>query len=274
MRYSFLVLLFSLLVGCGGGSVAPTIPPQAPPVVAEPEQPVVLPPATPVVRPEWKPTYTFTWTEDTTFGGWVRHSGLQCNGSIVDPDKELEGVSSNVADWAFLGDVQGTIGIRDGFLHISSYQHTAGFAILSHKTWPTDKPLAITTMVSLEPDSYSWLGFTLIADETDYRELAVYERDGQLKVGVWKPCVVEYDVALVSKNTHTLRLEYTPPPAETCWKHYVDNVLVSEERCDNPGAPLINKARVGIYVVNLLAEGQRIPGYVRAVVGPVVVEQQ
>lgn len=251
-------------MSCGGKeeqqvNVAAPLPPVTSPVVVE--------------KPQWKEVYRFEWTASTTFGGWVGHNMLQCDGP-TDPDKRAGGTSGPVADWAVLGSVVGTLQVKDGLLLINSYQHTNGYALLSHKVWDNTKPMAISTTVKVEADVNAWLGITIIADETDYRELAVYEWNGSMLVGVWKPCTIEHSVGVLTSNTHSIRIEYTPPPSDVCWTHYVDGNIVSTEKCSVLGSPLVGPARVGIYVVNLQAESKNIPGYVRATVGPIVVEQQ
>lgn len=177
-------------------------------------------------------------------------------------------------DWTPFGTATGQLEAAGGALHIQSYQHGGGYALLSGRIWPVTQPLAVQTWVDLRPDPYAWLGVTLIADESDFRELALYERDGGLYAGVWSPCSIAWGVAAVAPGPRRLRIEYTPPPAVVCWRHYVDGLLVHSERCDAPGAPLANRARVGLYIVNLGAEGPgRVgPGWVRAELGPITLE--
>lgn len=278
-------LLVLILAACGGGGgvtpvvqapahplqpavpVAPDAPPpvagaaSVPPVMALPPDRATLP---------WAAVWREPWY-DLVLGGWVRHSALDCAGGAADPDRPPESAFSTGAAWSVFGGVIGTLQTRDGALHIDSPQHGGGYALLSGRTWPTDRPLAVQATVTLQPDPGAWLGLALIADETDYRELSLYEWDGHIHAGVWHPCTIDWGLGTWSPGPRTLRLEYTPG-ADICWRHYVDGVLVVAERCSVPGAPLINPARVGLYVVNLRAEGQRIPGLVRATVGPVVVE--
>lgn len=242
-----LAIVGCLLAACGGGAV--------------PDARTAL---------SWAEQWREPWY-DLVLGGRVRHSVLNCAGGVADPDQPPKAVFANGAAWSAPVGVIGTAQTRDGALHIDSPQQAGGYALLSGRTWPTDRPLAVQATVTLQPDPGAWLGLALIADETDYRELALYEVGGRISAGVWHPCKVDWGLGTWSPGPRTLRLEYTPG-ADICWRHYVDGVLVVAERCSVPGAPLINPARVGLYVVNLRAEGQRIPGLVRATVGPVVVE--
>lgn len=260
-----LAIVGCLLAACGGGAVSVmTAPPAAPP-----SQAASVPDARAALS--WAEQWREPWY-DLVLGGRVRHSVLNCAGGVADPDQPPKAVFANGAAWSAPVGVIGTAQTRDGALHIDSPQQAGGYALLSGRTWPTDRPLAVQATVTLQPDPGAWLGLALIADETDYRELALYEVGGRISAGVWHPCKADWGVAAdLPAGPRTLRLEYTPG-ADICWRHYVDGTLVASERCSVPGAPLINPARVGLYVVNLRAEGQRIPGLVRATVGPVVVE--
>lgn len=262
------LLVLILLTACSGDGAAPqAVQAPAQPPMAEPAAPEVITPG----GTGWRQVWGETWQ---TFapGGWVRHSLLNCNGGTVDPDKAPENSFAAGAAWSVFGNVMGSLDVRDGALHIDSHQHAGGYALLSGRIWPTDRPLAVQATVQLRPDPGAWLGLTLIADETDYRELALYEVGGRISAGVWHPCKIDWGVAAdLQDGPRTLRLEYTPA-GPVCWRHYVDGTLVASERCSVPGAPLVNPARVGLYVVNLRAEGLRVPGLVRATVGPVVVE--
>lgn len=284
-------LIVLILAACGGGVQSPAQP--APPVAVVsppasstgPVAPVIVPPVTPpasaplpdIVTPDggkgWKQAWLEPWAAPLALGGWVRHSSLHCNGGVVDPDLAPEG-SFAAGVWSAYNGPIGNLHAHAGQLHIDSFQHAGGYALLTTKTWPIDRSLAVQATVDLQPDNGAWIGLTLIADETDYRELALYTdyaTAGRISAGVWHPCLVEWGIGTWQPGPRTLRLEYTPG-APVCWRHYVDGALLSTERCDVPGAPLVNPARVGVYIVNLLAEGQRMPGRVRATVGPITVE--
>jgi hypothetical protein len=277
-------LLMLIMAACGGGTapqsaLAPPVATPAPPVAQTPPS---APPAAsaaypsqaasaPVDARSWVEIWREPWDEPLRLGGWVRHSALDCAGGAADPDRPPESAFSTGAAWSVFGGVIGTLQTRDGALHIDSPQQAGGYALLSDRTWPTDRPLAVQATVTLQPDPGAWLGLALIADESDYRELALYEAGGQIAAGVWHPCLIEWGVATVASGPRTLRLEYTPGEA-VCWRHYIDGQMVSSERCSVPGAPLASPARAGLYVVNLRAEAQRIPGLVRATVGSVTVE--
>lgn len=275
------------LVACGGGNAGHADtqhPPSAPPAASGAEPVPTVPDVdhgtsvdVPHVDPlpAWQQVWLEPW-DAMHLGGWIRHSVLQCAGGRADPD-QLPGSFFGVpgARWAAFGGVNGVLRAADGVLTIDSHQGGTGYAVLSWPNWSHLQPVAIETSIDLQPDPGAWLGFALIADESDYRELSVYEADGELRVGVWHPCKVQWDLARVQPGPHHLRMEYTPPPAEVCWRHYVDHELVGEERCDNPGAPLVSPPRVGLYIVNIGrgADGRKLGGYVRATVGPIVVEQ-
>lgn len=225
--------------------------------------------------PAWRPVWIEPW-DALHMGGWIRHSLLQCAGGAADTDQAPGSFfGAPGARWAAFGGVIGTLRAADGVLTIDSHQGGAGYALLSWPNWTHLRPVAVEAVIDLQPDSGAWLGLTLIADESDYRELALYEAGGRLKAGVWHPCVVQPDLAHVQPGPRRLRIEYTPPPADICWRHYVDGVLISQEHCDNPGAPLVSPPRVGIYIVNSARgpDGRKSGGYVRATVGPIVVEQ-
>lgn len=274
------LLALILLTACGGGGAAPPAPmqtPAPPPPDSQPVPPPVVSSDPPVVVDDrrslsWVEVLREDWATPLVTGGWVRHSGLNCRGGTVDPDQPPEGSFAAGAAWAVFGGVSGNLAAQGGALHIDSFQHAGGYALLTGRIWPTDRPLAVQTTVDLRADPGAWLGITLIADETDYRELAVYEHGGRLRAGVWHPCMVDWGVAELEPGPRTLRLEYTPR-AVICWRHYVDGRMVRAERCDAPGAPLVSPARVGIYVVNLRAEGLKQPGWVRATVGPLIVSK-
>lgn len=286
-----------VLVACGGNAERdttltqqlPSDPPPAhalelPPAVPEPDPApsvpdadldadIDAPPASPL--PAWQQAWLEPW-DAMHLGGWLRHSVLQCAGGRADPD-QLPGSFFGVpgARWAAFGGVNGTLHAADGTLTIDSHQGGTGYAVLSWPNWSHLQPIAIEASIDLRPDPGAWLGFALIADESDYRELSLYEAGGGLRVGVWHPCVVQADLARVQPGSRHLRMEYTPPPAEVCWRHYVDHELVGEERCDNPGAPLVSPPRVGLYIVNSARgpDGRKSGGYVRATVGPITVQQ-
>lgn len=280
----------ALLAACGGGGSAG--PAAAPPPVVSPAAssvaggqasaptpgPTASAPLPEIVTPGggqgWRQAWVEPWSEPVALGGWVRHSSLHCRGGVTDPDLAPEGSFAAGVNWAAFNGPIGNLSAHAGALHIDSRQDVAGYALLTNRTWPVDRPLAVQATVDLQPDNGAWLGLALISDETDYRELALYtdyQVPGRASAGVWHPCMVEWGIGSWAPGPRTLRLEYTPG-AEVCWRHYVDGALLAWERCDRPGAPLVNPARVGLYIVNLLAEGQRVPGYVRATVGPITVE--
>ncbi|WP_206689925.1 hypothetical protein, partial [Streptococcus pseudopneumoniae] len=71
------------------------------------------------------------------------------------------------------------------------------------------QPLRLSGVVDLTPDRGAWLGLTLIQDESDYRELALYEAGGELRAGVWAPCFIEH-LGPVAPGPRALSLEYHP----------------------------------------------------------------
>ncbi len=187
-------LVAALLAACGGGDdgepgppgprgeqgppgVAGPVGPQGlagpagPPGVVPPVTPPVVPPVTPPVMPPpvagLKPVWSEDWTAPTV-SGWVRFPALQC-GLIDKTDPDVVEVASfnpfgaawaNSAGWS----IEGGKFVIGGF--------GAGYA-LSHQTFDRRKVLQIRAEVDVSPANGSWVGLTLIHNETDYREIAL-----------------------------------------------------------------------------------------------------
>lgn len=291
---AWLAVFAVVLVACGGyvaTADAPVVPPEsAPPVAVLPPTPEpVSPPASapepivlitepivltpePIVLPPPSPAWVELWREDWSapvIGGWVRHNGANCQGGQSDQSL-LAGVS-NVAPgaWADFGPVAGRT-FASGAMRIDDTQRTGGWAMLNGTTFDHTEPVRLTGLVDLTPDDGAWLGLTLIQDESDYREIALYEDRGALRVGLWAPCYVR-DLGAVVLGPRLLGLEYRPGVA---WLYSLDGVLLHTEPVDFMGAALIGRPRVGIYAVNIGAESKRLSsGRLRATVGPLSVSR-
>lgn len=290
-------LLAALAVSaCGGSALPPAVQPppampaSAPVAVAPVADPVVVAPvADPVVvaapvpvlpvasapigvvdLPPPSPAWVDLWREDwaaPALGGWVRHNTANCQGGQA--DQSLRAGASNVAPgaWADFGRVNGRT-FAQGALRIDDTQTAGGWAMLGGTTFDPDTPLRLTGLVDLQPDDGAWLGLTLIQDESDYREIALYEDRGALRVGLWAPCYVR-DLGPVALGPRLLALEYRPGDA---WLYRVDGVLLHTELVGYMGAALIGRPRVGIYAVNIGAESRRLSfGRLRATIGPLAV---
>ena len=288
MRISLVIL--ALLAACGGGTVAVVIatPPQ--PRASEPaaSAPAVQAPAasapdaaasapepaasTPAASPSWAMLLMREPWERLTVGGWIRREQHPpCPDSGADPGSFAEtAFGAPAAGWAPVGNV--VAGVSDGHLLIDQVQTGGGWALLHSTLLDHTRPLRVETTVDLQPDPGAWLGITLHAGEGDYREIALHEADGALVVGTWAPCFIRWALAPVQPGPRAVALEYTPSPADICWRYYVDDVLVLAERCDDRGAQLDSPPRVGVFAVNLRAESQHgFAGRLRAAVGPITV---
>ena len=296
MVLSAAVLLWVVAIGvmasaCGGGGGSPGAMP-APPVAlappaassAGPGAPVIVPPVTPpasaplpdIVTPGggqgWRQVWAEVWASSPILGGWVRPNGLSCDHTLADGDRPIEGSFAAGYAWAPFGSLGGTLEARDGQLHVDL--HTAAGAIQSHHVLPHDKPLRLLATVDLKPDPGAWLGLPLFSDETDYRQIVLTPTGDRSALDVWlyAPCYAER-IGIAALGPRRLGLEYTPPPAEICWRYLVDGQVWREERCDHRGAPLMSPPRAALYLINLELGDRTGSGMgVRAVVGPITVE--
>jgi hypothetical protein len=259
----------------------PVIPAPVPqvPVEIPVEPPVVTPTPTPVEPPAapppitipsyWKTSLLESWG-DLKVGGWVRHSMLQCGGRLADPNQMATGSFFPAGSrWALFGNAAGSLTAADGVLHVDSLQSMGGgFAMLSAQTFDHSKALSISTLVDLKEDRGSWLGITLIQDESDYRELSLRWDGGVLYADLYAPCFVQRLGALQA-GPHRITLEYHPVNG---WSYLVDGVLLLVEPLDHLGANLVGDPRAGIYIVNVEVEGAGLTsGLVRADLGPLSV---
>lgn len=290
------------LAACGGHVAAPEpLPPiaePAPPVVAapvaappevaprpvvpapqpqQPETPTVPAPAAPVASapapivvvdlPPASPSWADLWREDWAaprLSGWVRHNPPGCAGQLGDNSILSGPANIPPGAWASIGRVSG-VTFASGLLSIDDTQAAGGWALLSEATFDHAKPLRLTGVVDLAPDAGAWLGLTLIQDESDYREIALYESGGSLRVGLWAPCYVQ-DLAAVPSGPRALALTWHPTDG---WAFEVDGVTIHREPIDHAGAALVGRPRVGVYAVNIGAESRRLSsGRLRATVGP------
>ncbi len=248
--------VLTIIGGCGGGGGGTESPP--------------------ATQPAWTEVWAARWAASPRIGITIDHPQPDCKGSTADPEVPLYdgfvGVDPASADWALIGAVEGW-SVDGGQLRIDSRQFHGGWAMNSYAAFDPARPLRLSGTVALQPDSGAWLGLALIVDESDYRELALYENAGAGHVGIWAPCHLR-PLGAVPAGARRLSLVYTPPPAVTCWRYYVDDQLRYEEACAHDGAPLRGRPRVGLYVVNVRAEVEANNGQVRASVGPLTVETQ
>jgi hypothetical protein len=254
------VLLCALAAACGGGGGGGGSGGSAPPAS----------------QPAWVEAWSERWTVTPAIGIEIDHPQPDCKGSRADPDvppyDAFTGVDPNGAQWATIGAVEGW-SAGSGRLRVTSNQFNGGWALNSYASFDAQRPLRLSGTIALQPDRGAWIGLALIVDEADYREIALYEQGGALHAGIWAPCYIR-PLAPVAAGERRVTLEYTPPPAEICWRFYVDQTLLAEERCDRDGAPLRARPRVGLYVVNLLGESLGSAGVVRAELGALTVESR
>ena len=256
MRLVFQLMLAALLAACGGGggdddqrADAPADPPRD--QVLEPERPPVDTPEKPVnpkpnpePDPEPELKWATAWTEEwqtTVFGGWVRHSLLRCE--FGDPDPNLprtQEFNPFGATWSHFGSSGASAWIEGGKLQINGY--TAG-AVLGWPTFDHTKPIRVSAVVDVEQSRGSWVGITLIQDETDYREIALEWYADGLWVELYAPCFSQR-LARVDHGPRELTLEYLPSEG---WRYLVDDQLIYFEPMSNLGAGLVGDPRVGIY---------------------------
>lgn len=271
----FGLAVVAMVSACGGGAPGQPIPEiTAGAAVSKPgdtaQAAVSETPKTAVSTPDQAPTWSAIWAEDwraPVLGGWVQHNAIRCGGQ-ADPDQVAPGSFSAGATWSPFGQVEGLSFTSSGFT-VDDTQHGAGWALLSHQAHDHRKPLRLAGVLQLQPDPGAWLGLTLIGDESDYRELALYESGGQLRVGLWAPCYWR-DLQAVGPGPRRLALAWTPGSG---WAYELDGKVIATEAADHLGAALVQPARAGLYVVNIGAESGRLPsGRIRATVGPLTIE--
>ncbi len=270
--------LSGFFVACGGGRDD-----SAPPVTKAPEAtPGAQEPQTPddggqPARSFGAVVFAEQWGSLLTGGSRGRRpESNPCAGQETDPgsgDERPRGTKPDrwIADWGAPGAT-----VSDGHLHIDyTTGGVAAWSLLSGALFDRSVPLRAETTIDLQPGPGAWVGITFHAGEGDYRELALYSLDGlTLHAGAWAPCFYRPELAQLQPGSRRVALEYTPPPADVCWRYYVDDALIREERCDDLGAPLVTDPRVGVFVANLWVEGKHMAqGRVRATLGPVVVER-
>lgn len=293
-----LVLLGLVMLACGGGMQTPAQSSSPPVAVVSPSAssagstPAATPASAPIPEPTpapparaplpdivtpgggqgWRQVWAEVWASSPILGGWVRPNGLSCDHTLADGDRPIEGSFAAGYAWAPFGSLGGTLEARDGQLHVDL--HTAAGAIQSHHVLPHDKPLRLLATVDLKPDPGAWLGLPLFSDETDYRQIVLTPTGDHSALDVWlyAPCYAER-IGIAALGPRRLGLEYTPPPAEICWRYLVDGQVWREERCDHRGAPLMSPPRAALYLINLELGDRTGSGMgVRAVVGPITVE--
>lgn len=260
IRFAVVLALALLLTACGGGGEGgPTVPtPQQPPreVVQEP----------PVVPPEpalWEAVWSEDWSAPV-FGGWVRHTILSCQFGDPDPDR-LRGREFRGADatWSYFSSTAASAWPDSGVLRIKGY--SAG-AILGWPTFDRTRQLRLTAVVDLVQSEASWVGLTLIQDESDYREIALEWYGDGLWVELYAPCYAQR-LARVEPGPRQLTLQYEPGVG---WRYIVDDVEVHFEPMNHRNAQLAGDPRAGIY----WHVHRRQAGPVEATVGPLKVEQR
>lgn len=262
-----------LLMACGGGQ---SVGLSAPPVDAVP----IPGPQAPASASQGAPAAAL-WSEDwrrplaPRLGGRVVHTVLDCQGRTADPERPAPSSFAAGYEWAPFPAVVRGVTWEPGRLLIDDLQRPGeGWALLAHWTTPPDRPVRLTGVLELQPDRGAWLGMALIADESDYRALAMRWHGAELWAYLYAPCYAQ-PLARLEPGPRSLALDYTPPPAPDCWRYRVDGQLLHTESCAHAGAPLQGPARPGIYAVNVEAEaGLLDAGRVRASVGPIQVQQQ
>lgn len=225
--------------------------------------------------PTWREAWSERWSA-LSLGAEIDHPQPDCKGSTADPDVPVYdafvGLDPTAATWARIGPVNG-LSVGGGSLRVTNLQRDTGWALNSYRSFDHTRPLRLSGTVDLQIDRSAWVGLALIVDEADYREIAIYEQGGSLHAGIWAPCHSR-PLAPVATGPRRITLEYTPPPAAICWRYFVDNMLLAEERCDSDEAPLRAPVRAGLYFVNMITESLSQEGSVRAEVGPLIVETQ
>lgn len=223
----------------------------------------------------WREAWSERWAA-LSLGAEIDHPQPDCKGSTADPDVPVydafAGLDPSAATWARIGPVNG-LAAGGGQLRVSNLLRDTGWALNSYRSFDPTRPIRLSGTVDLQVDAGAWVGLALIVDEADYREIVVYEQNGSLRAGIWAPCHIR-PLVPVATGPRRIRLEYTPPPALICWRYFIDDALLAEERCDSDGAPLRAPARAGLYIVNTITEVLSQQGSVRAEVGPLLVETQ
>lgn len=254
------LLAAALLAACGGGGDATFVVqvPQAP----EREQAQDAP----------LPGPTVAWAEDwssESWGGWVRHAPIRCS-TEADPQTGETGAQV-LGRWGFINEAAARRAISlaaGGGLRIDYPGHTVGFALLSAQRFDRGRPWRLSGEVDLRPDDGAWLGLTLIHGEGDYREIALRVHGRELWAWLYAPCHVRA-LAQVPPGARLLALDYDPDDG---WRYWVDGVQLHHEPMGSNGADLVGDPRVGVYVVNVLAEAGLVDaGSVHARLGPLAV---
>lgn len=239
-----LLVVALALASCGGGGDAARVP--APPEVPR-EQAQDAPP----------PGSTVAWAEDwssESWGGWVRHEPIRCS---TESDPQTGEISAQVLGrWGFINEdaARRAISLADGGLRIDYPDHQVGFALLSADRFARTQAWRLSGAVDLRPDDGAWTGLALIHGEGDYREIALRVHGDQMWAYLYAPCYVRA-LAQVPLGARVLALDYDPADG---WRYWIDGVQVHHEPIGFNGASLAGDARVGVYVVNVLAEAALI----------------
>ena len=268
-----LIIVLVLLAACGGGGVA--VLTASPPVQAPASAPASAPAPVPDAAPVWSAVWGESWA-DLSIGGAINPAPIKCPADESDPPDSFMGrvAPAPGARWANFGNPDG-LRLAPGSLAINSQQtrSTGGWALISAQSLPL-QPLRLQAVVDLQPSPGAWISVPLLADEGDYRQISLRAVGDRIHADLGAPCYWA-PLATYGPGPRALMLEYTPPPADICWRYYVDGLLLAEERCDHKGAALRNPPRPAIYVVNVGVEsGQQPDGVVQATVGPITLSRR
>jgi len=262
-----------LLAACGGGGVAvvavQTPAGQPAPAASAPAAPAASSPAS-----AWSVLWGDSWA-DLAVGGTINPAPITCRDESDPPDSFMGQVApAQGARWAVFGHpAPAAYALAGGRLQVDSLQtrSTGGWALIGAQALDATKPLRLQTTIDLHPDPGAWISAPLLADEGDYRQISLRAVGDRIHADLGAPCYWA-PLASYAPGPRAVMLEYTPPPADVCWRYYVDGLLLAEERCNHKGAALRNNPRAAVYVVNVGVEsGSQEQGRVRATVGPITV---
>lgn len=276
MTMRALLCTLALLAACGGGGVVAVSvqAPAAPAPVASAAQPSASAPdiVTPAWSANWQTVLAESWGAPQ-LGGWIRQDHAGCTGGLSDPGSgPARQFGVGPTGWAVTG-VPSDITPSAAGLVIDSTQPGPGWgvALLSGLDLDPARPIRLAGVVDLQPDEGAWVGLAVHNGDGNYREGGVAWFGAALHLLVHAPCYV-VNVGPVQPGARALAVEYHPAHG---WRVSVDGVSRYTEPIDYRGNRLQGQPRAGVWAVNLAAESRQIsPGRVRALLGPVTVQQE